>query len=32
MRSAVTTCVQCGANIAPAERFCENWGAGLARG
>ena len=29
MRSAVATCVQCGANVAPAERFCENCGAAL---
>ena len=29
MRSAVSTCTQCGANVAPAERFCENCGAAL---
>lgn len=26
MRSAVSTCTECGANVAPAERFCENCG------
>ena len=29
MRSSVSTCTQCGANVAPAERFCENCGAAL---
>ena len=29
MKSAVATCAQCGANVAPAERFCENCGAAL---
>jgi len=29
MNSAVSTCMQCGANVAPAERFCENCGAPL---
>ena len=29
MRSAVATCMSCGSNIAPAERFCENCGAAL---
>ena len=29
MTTAVTACMQCGANVAPAERFCENCGAAL---
>jgi len=29
MRSSVSTCTQCGANVAAAERFCENCGAAL---
>jgi len=29
MRSSVSTCTQCGANVASAERFCENCGVTL---